>query len=204
MSILACAVVVAGCVLFYPWINYDLSASVVGVVETADIGEVFSGNYFDVSTRSWRRFVKERGYPVQVRLSTNKDLISFAHRKSTGIFVQWYFCDMPDQEVRLGAGLIFVDGAEVPALPPHPSPVVADEQGRFAYDAIMHMRDARPGRTRAEAFDLAGEPRDVCVRVYLPTMPRAYRTNVARIPKEQIAAVLGTEVPAASTQKRSK
>ena len=48
--------------------------------------------------------------------------------------------------------------------------------------------------TLRSTIRLERDPRDVCVWVLLATKLRGFRTNTAKIPKEEIAAALGVEV----------
>ena len=113
---------------------------------------------------------------------------------------------MPDSEYCLGAPTAFINGATVWNSLFKPSSAL-DRTGRFVYDAILYVRDRMPEEERRieafgvveEAFDLEFEPRDVCVRVRMKTIPGGYRTNAAQIPKEEIAAALG--VPSARRRK---
>lgn len=206
---LACASLAGGCMLFTPKIRYDLTASVEGVVGKADIHEV-AGDYYAKHSEAyfWENFANDHRQLLRVRLSTSEDLVSFANRKGVWISVKWHFCDKPRHEVSLGGNEAFVKGTRVPSIPRRPSLAVADGTGRFGYDAILHVRDARPVEQRwlygredtgvlRMAFDLVREPRNVCVRVLLSGKMRGYETNVARIPKEEIAAALGVVVPLA-------
>ena len=207
--VLGCALTAGGCALWLEQrIRYDLAASVVGVVDRSNIrGVVGDEDGFPglTSARFWSATANDRGQLLRVRLTTSKDLVSFANRKSVGINIRWHFCDQPRQAVHLGQNSAYVHAARVPAIPRRPSPVIADRQGRFEYDAILYPRDTSPratyrrryGKTDAEIdqpYDLERDPRDVCVWVLLATKLRGFRTNVAKIPKEQIAAALGVEV----------
>lgn len=207
--VLGCAMAAGGCSLWLQQpIRYDLDASVVGIVDRSDIRSVVGDerNFPGLtSTRFWSTLANDRGQLLRVRLTTNKDLVSFANRKGLGIYLSWHFCDTPRQAVRLGKNSAYVHAARVPAFPPRPSPVIANRQGRFAYDAILYIRDTSPfatderqwGKTDAEIdqpYDLERDPRDVCVWVLLSTKLRGFRTNTAKIPKEEIAAALGVEV----------
>lgn len=187
--------------------GYGLTASVEGVVDKADIHEVAGDHYANHSeTRFWANFADEQGRLLRIRLSTSKDVVSFSNRKGLLIWVEWRFCDKLRQEdVQLGDLNLFVDGTVVPSIPRQRSPLIADQQGRFNYDAILYFRDARPAKQRwlaafgvfQEAYDFGREPRDVCVRIELPSMMDGYRTNFARIPKEDIVAAFGRTTPAA-------
>ena len=205
--ILGCCVVASGCGVFYlQRIWYDLTASVVGVVGKSDIREVVGEDFIpESSSYFWNTFANDREQLLRVRLSTRKDLVSFADRKSTTISAQWHFCDDQEQAANLGYVSVFVDAKEVPKIPRRSSPVVADRQSRFAYDAILYVRDARPKREgplplgvpeREVRYDLERDPRDVCVWVLLGRKLGGFKTNVARIPKEEIAAALGVKVGA--------
>ena len=203
--VLGCALTAGGCALWLEQrIRYDLAASVVGVVDRSNIrGVVGDEDGFPglTSARFWSATANDRGQLLRVRLTTSKDLVSFANRKSVGINIRWHFCDQPRQAVHLGMNTAYVHGSRVPAIPPRPSPVIADRQGRFAYDAILYVRDAGTPTPLPlgvpevlEPYDLERKPRDVCVWVLLATKLRGFRTNVAKIPKEQIATALGVDV----------
>ena len=193
------ALLAGGCPLFFPPIRSDLTASVEGVVGEDDIHKI-AGGYFTNRESSWTMFGSRRGQLLHVRLSTSRDLVSLSYRKHLGITVRWHFCDDAQQEVYLGEGQAFVNGTEVWGLST-PSPA-RDGTGRFVYDVVLHVRDARPEEDRRrwgsgvvkEAFDLELEPRDVCVALWLITKMGGYRTTDARIPREEIAAALGVEV----------
>ena len=209
MFVLGCAMAAGGCNLWLQQpIRYDLDASVVGVVDRSDIRSVvgnedsYRGFPGLTSTRFWSRAANDRGQLLRVRLTTSKDLVSFANRKGLGINLKWHFCDTPRQAVQLGDNSAYVRAAPVPAFSRRPSPVTANRQGRFAYDAILYIRDTSPfathrrqwGKTDAEIdqpYDLERDPKDVCVWVLLATKLRGFRTNTAKIPKEEIAAALG-------------
>ena len=207
-SILACAMTASGCgFLYLERIWYDLTASVVGVVERSNIQKVVGDGFSHVSTSThfWDTYANEREQLLRVRLSTRKDLVLFANRKSVGINIQWHFCDKPEQAVHLGSNRVFVDAVRMPGIP-RPSKSIADHEGQFTYDAILYIRDASPfaeggryGRVDTEIdepYDLERSPRDVCVWVLLATKLRGFKTNVAKIPKEEIAAALGVEAGA--------
>ena len=203
--VLGCALTAGGCALWLEQrIRYDLAASVVGVVDRSNIrGVVGDEDGFPgwTSARFWSATANDRGQLLRVRLTTSKDLVSFANRKGVLISPRWHFCDQPRQAVHLGMRRAYVHASWVPAIPPRPSPVIADRQGRFAYDAILYVRHAGTPTPLPlgdpevlEPYDLERKPRDVCVWVLLATKLRGFRTNVAKIPKEQIAAALGVEV----------
>ena len=197
VCVVICAAFAAGCYFLFPRINYDLTATAAGLVGEADLHPI-AGNRYSSARFPWRDFATERGHLLRVRLSTSKDL-ALSNKTGTLIDVRWHFCDEPNGEVRLGGWEVFLNGVEVPALPRVPSSAVADEQGRFSYDAILYPRDARSAKRRwdealgeyEKAYDLGREPRDVCLQVVLAGKLGGYRTNVARIPKEAIVAALG-------------
>ncbi len=204
-SILVSMALVSGCV----WtIHYDLTASVDGLVGKENVREVAGGHYENHGDSFWSAFGNEQGQMLRVRVSTSRDLVSLAYRKHRMTTVQWHFCEKPRQEAFLGSNILFVDGTRVPWVFQHASRVVPDGQGRFVYDAILYVRDPRPLEDRRsfasgeidEAYDLEREPRDVCMWVGLWTTMAGYKTNVARIPKEAIAATLGVKVPSATAQ----
>ena len=202
LTVLACVAVTNSCFLLVPRINYDLTASVAGVVGKADIHEVVGDYYADHHESFWRNFSNQRRQLLRVRLSTSRDLVVFANKKGVLIFVQWYFCGKPEQEVYLGQQSVFVAGEVVPSIPRRPSPVVADRLGRFSYDAVLYPRGwfmSETGKIEGK-FDLQRETTDVCVQVRLVTKMGGYRTNVARIPAQAIAAALGVDVPSATAQ----
>ena len=196
------ALLASGCVL--P-IRSGLTASVEGVVGKADVHEV-AGDYFVKRESVWTKYGSRRGRLLHVRLSASRDLVSFSVGKTLLMSLRWRFCDDAGQSVHLGTLTAFVNGAEV-WYPLSKSSPTRDGTGRFVYDAILYVRDRRPEderRIRAfgvveEAFDLEREPRDVCVQVRMRTMPHGYRTRTARIPKEEIAAALGIDLPPASS-----
>ena len=200
--VVASAVLAGGCMLFFPPIRSGLTASVAGVVGKEDIHEI-AGNYFANRESSWTMHGSRRGKMLHVRLSTSRDLVSFSDEKHLAITVRWHFCDDARQEVHLGKSRAFVNGDEVWG-PYRPSPE-RDETGRFVYDVILHVRDARLEDDRRywasgvveEAFDLERRPRDVCVALWLITKAGGYRTTVAQIPRDEIAAALGVDVPPA-------
>ena len=192
------AALAGGCLLpFLLPMRSGLAASVEGVVGKADIHEIADDHYLAHPEMFWPEEM------LHVRLSTSRDLVSFSHRKHLRMDLQWRFCDDGRQEVSLGGVEAFVNGVSVWERSSKPSPA-RDGTGRFVYDAILYVRDSgtekgeRYGSVVFEAFDLAREPRDVCVAVWLVTKPGGYRTKPARIPKEDIAAALGVEVPSVS------
>lgn len=137
--------------------------------------------------------------------------MSFGERKHLRMGIRWHFCDDARQEVKLGGPMAFVDGVSVWERSSIPSPA-RDGAGRFVYDAILQVRDARPAEHRwlygredtgvlMEPFDLEQEPRDVCVAIWLYTKMGGRRTKTARIPREEIAAALGVEVPSAAPER---
>lgn len=203
------AVLAGGCMLLYPPIRSDLTASVEGVVGKADIHEV-AGDYYDAHPESfWTEYGSRRGQMLRVRLSTSRDLVSLSHKKRLRMDLRWRFCDDAPQEVSLGGLVPFVNGVSMWKRPRMSSPVL-DRTGRFVYSAILYVRDRgyfgdrgteedrRYQSGASRPFDLEREPRDVCVAVWLITKPGGYRTKAARIPKEDIAAALGFELPSAS------
>ena len=205
-AIVAIAAFAGGCML--P-IRSGLTATVEGVVGKNDIHEI-AGNYFATRESFWTEYGNRRGQLLYVRLSTSSDMVSFSVRKSLVMSLQWRFCDNAQQWVHLvGAPTAFVNGATVWNSLSKPSSALG-RTGRFVYDAILYVRDRRPEKERRieafdvveEAFDLEFEPRDVCVRVRMKTIPGGYRTKAARIPKEEIAAALGVDVPSARRRKR--
>ena len=200
MTLLSCAAVTGGCFLLVPQIRYDLTASVAGVVGKADIRDAFGDYYADRPDSFWNVRNRHRRL-LRVRLSTSRDLVAFANSKGVLIGVQWYFCAKPEQDVYLGGQWAFVDGERVPSLPRRPSPVIADGLGRFGYDAVLYVRGWFISDETGEIegnFDLEREPKDVCTRVLLFTKMGGYKTNVARISKEEIAAALGVEISSES------
>ena len=200
--IVAIAALAGGCML--P-IRSDLTASVEGVVGKDSIHEI-TGDYFRKPRVILDRYGNHRGQLLHVRLSTRNNLVLFSDRKHLAMSLRWRFCDNARQEVRLGIHRAFVNGRRVLGLN-KPSPK-QDGAGRFVYDAILRVRDARPEEDRRlfasgvveETFDLEREPRDVCVRVRLISKLSGYRTKVARIPKEEIAAALGVDVSSACSR----
>ena len=197
LILLACAAVAGGCILLVPRINYDLTASVAGLVDRENIREVVGDHLTDAHESFWDSFGNDLHQLLRVRLSTSKDLVAFADSKSVWLHAVWYFCSDPEQEVYLGENSLFVDGGEVPSISRRPSPVIADGLGRFSYDAVLYVRGWLMSDETREIegyFDLVREPRDVCVRVWLPTKMGGYKTNAARISKEEIAAALGVEI----------
>lgn len=117
--ILGCCVVASGCGVFcLQRIWYDLTASVVGVVGKSDIREVVGEDFIpESSSYFWNTLANDREQLLRVRLSTRKDLVSFANRKSTTISAQWHFCDDQEQAANLGYVSVFVDAKEVPKIP---------------------------------------------------------------------------------------
>lgn len=204
VCVVACAAFAAGCYFLFPRVNYKLTATVGGLVGEADLRPI-AGNRYSSTMFSWRDFSTERGHLLLVRLSTSKDLVPLSNRTGTLIDVRWHFCDEPREKVRLGGWEVFLNGVALPALPRGPSPAIADDRGQFGYDAILYPRDGRSAKARwdesegqyEKTYDLEREPRDVCARVVLAGKLGGYRTNVARIPKEEIAAALGVVVPSA-------
>ena len=202
---LACAIL-AGCslhpIFFYMRIRHDLAASVAGAVDRSELRLLVDDDFPD--TDYFWEDASDLGQVLHVRLSTSKDLVEFGNRKGLVGRVRWYFCDKPKQKVSLGYPRFFVDAQDSLTLAmkswgmvtrPMPSPA-ADRHGRFAYDAIMYVRDSPPQNefNFYEPFDLERELRDVCVYVLIPGKLGGYKTNAARIPKEEIAAALGIEV----------
>ena len=202
--IVAVAAVVSGCML--P-IRSDLTATVEGVIGKNDIHEI-AENYFATRESFWTKYGSRRGQLLHVRLSTSIDMVSFSVRKSLVMSLRWRFCDNAQQWVRLGAPTAFVNGATVWNPLSKPSSAL-DKTGRFVYDAVLYVRDRRSEEERRieafgvveEAFDLEIDPRDVCVRMRMKTIPGGYRTKAARISKEEIAAALGVDVPSARRRK---
>ena len=196
--IVAIGALVGGCMFFFPPIRSGLTATVEGVVGKDNIQEI-AGDYFANRESSWAIFGSRRGELMHVRLSTSRDLVSFSNRKHLWITVQWHFCDDAQQEVYLGKISAFINGREIRGS--YKSSPAQAETGHFVYDAILHVRDTRSEENRRsfasgvveEAFDLEREPRDVCVALWLITKPGGYRTRSTRIPKEEIATVLGVK-----------
>ena len=199
--VLIVAALAGGCML--P-VRSGLTATVEGVVGKDNIHEI-TGDYFHEPRVVLDRYGNNRGQLLHVRLSTSKNLVSFSDRKHHMMVLQWRFCDNARREVRLGILQAFVNGREVWLRKPSPR---QDGAGRFVYDAILRVRDARPEEDRREfasgvveeTFDLEREPRDVCVRARLISKLLGYRTRVARIPKEEIAAALGVDVSSARSR----
>lgn len=193
---LGCTALVGGCLLLVPQINYDLAASVVGAVGREDVRQ-FAGDRYVDSPSFPSKFSNGQGQVIRVRLSTSKDLVSFANKTGTFVSVKWHLCDIPEKDVVLGDIRAFVDGVEISWIKEKHSSVLPDRQGRFGYDAILYIRGWFMNEETAGIegrFDLEREPRDVCVRVWLPTKMGGYKTNVVRIPKDEIAAALGVEI----------
>lgn len=202
LILLGCVAVTNSCFLLVPRINYDLTASIVGLLGKAHIHEVVGDSYADHHESFWD-FGNQRRQLLRVQLSTSKDLVTFANSKGVWISVQWHFCGKSKQEVYLGGNEVFVAGEVVPSIPRRPSPMVADRLGRFSYDAVLYVRgwfmSDETGEIEGE-FDLEREPWDVCVQVWLNTKMGGYRTNIARIPAEEVAAALGAKVPSTTAQ----
>ena len=189
---LSCAAFFGGCMLVFSWINYDLAASVVGVVEKDDIREFAGDGYVD-APHFPSKFANDRGQLLRIHLYTTKDLVSLAGKKNLRIRVKWHFCDEPEQEVNLGGWRAFVEGVETSWVDKQPMSVVPDHRDMFVYDAILYVRGWFVNEKNGDIkgwFDLEREPRDVCVQVWLTTKMGGYRTNIARIPREEIAAAL--------------
>ena len=209
--VVAIAALVGGCMFFVTPVRSGLTASVAGVVSMADIHKITT-DYYAGWEWMWTEHGSRKGQLLHVRLSTRRDLVSFSARKDLVVSLRWRFCDDPRQEVNLGGSEAFINGVAVWTLEwmrstPAPTQSVSypalEGSGRFVYDAILYVRDRRPEKERRieafgvveEAFDLEREPRDVCVRVRMKTVPGGYRTRVARIPKEEIAAALSVDAP---------
>ena len=200
--VLMCAALVGGCPLVFPRIDYDLAASVVGAVGREDVRR-FAGDRYADAPHFPSKFANDQGQVVRVRLSTSKDLVSLSDKTSTFISVQWQFCEMPDQHVVLGDVRAFVDGAEASWINVKSVSPLPDRRGRFGYDVVLYVRGWFMSEETGEIegkFDLEREPRDVCVQVWLTTKMGGYRTNVARITKEEIATALGTDVHSGTAQ----
>ena len=136
---LGCTALFGGCFLLVPQITYDLTASVVGAVGREDIRR-FAGDRYVDSPSFPGKFLNGQGQVIRVRLSTSKDLVSFANKTSTFISVKWHLCDIPEKDVVLGHIRAFVDGVEIPWIKEKHVPVLPDRQGRFVYDAILYTR----------------------------------------------------------------
>ena len=193
---LGCTALVGGCLFFVPQINYDLAASVVGVVGRDDVRR-FAGDRYVDSPDYPSKFANDKGQVIRVRLSTSKDLVSFANKTSTFISIQWRFCEMPEKDVVLGDLRAFVDGVEISWINAQSAPVLPDRRDRFGYDSVLYVRGWFMSEETLGVegrFDLEREPKDVCVQAWLTTKMGGYRTNVARIPKEEIAAAFGVGI----------
>ena len=188
---LGCVGLVGGCMLVFPRINYDLAASVVGVVGKEDIRE-FAGHDYADAPHFPSKFANERGQLLRVHLYTNKDLVSLAGKKNLRIRVQWHFCDDPEQEVNLGGWRAFVEGMEVSWVDEQHMSAGPDHRDRFVYDAVLYVRGwfMNENGDVEGWFNLERESKDVCVQVWLTTKMGGYGTKLARIPKEEIATAL--------------
>ena len=180
----AYAAIASGCEVYLH--GYDLNASAVGVVDTATIHSVAAN--FGTRPRFWAAVASDRGQVLRVRLTTSKDLWRRANTVSGVVHADWRFCDAPWQEANVGYPDVYVHGQRVPAIyRPRPSPVVIDSEGRFEYDAILYVRSVAES---GQSYDLERDPRDVCVSVWMSDLARVLKTNIAKIPKEEIAGVL--------------
>ena len=215
------ALLAGGCMIPFVFLpmRSGLTASVAGVISKADIHEIAGDYYHAYSESFWTKRGSHRGQMLHVRLSTSRDLMSFGLRKNLMMRARWHFCGDSRQDVYLGGSRVFVNGVPVvgsvggyqtfvngmgvwkPVSMPSPA---HDGVGRFVYDTVLYVQDRRTEEERRygsdvyEAFDLEREPRDVCVAVWLTTKPSGYFTKAARIPKEEIAAALGVQVPSTS------
>ncbi|MFC3076559.1 hypothetical protein ACFODL_00510 [Phenylobacterium terrae] len=63
-----------------------------------------------------------------------------------------------------------------------------DENGRYAYTA--YVVPARPAQTAGKAYDLAAEPRDLCLRLEATGAARPERSNVFVAPAAAIRAAV--------------
>ena len=88
---LGCTALVGGCLLLVPQINYDLAASVVGAVGREDVRQ-FAGDRYVDSPSFPSKFSNGQGQVIRVRLSTSKDLVSFANKTGTFVSVKWHLC----------------------------------------------------------------------------------------------------------------
>jgi len=191
-----CETLFAGCERQYP---RDLEARVVGLVDESVVREVTGDPAYLRSTRDL----------MLIELSSATDWVDAADSKDAAIHLTGFLCDSEDGVVILTDYSLFVNGrragwplSDGTSNLPH-----ANADGRYVVKGFLWLRDhgatklpasrrLDPDQEFYDSFDLAEDPRDVCLFVggstmWLPTF--YYRSNVAVIPKEEIAAGLALD-----------
>ena len=183
--IVACAIGAGGCTISLH--RYDLRASVVGFVDSASIHKIAAE--FPKAPRFWASTANDKGQVLHVRLSTSKDLWRLANKVSW-VTAEWSFCDAPSLDVNIGYSFVYAHGETLSVTHrKRPSPLVANSEGRFAYDAILYVRYSPPTKDAiasrrdgnvSERSDFERDPRDVCVLARTTDMVRVGRPSICR------------------------
>ena len=193
-AVLSTLVLGWGCVRHYP---QDLQVELRGVVDREGIVRI-TGERFGPIVNADEAIV--------VDVSSRSDWITRAKRHVASRQLLGGFCD-GRRVSRLTTLGVFANGALAGiGLPAGglnvPEP---DEHGRYVVQGFLRIRERVEERFRGVSshddslynlpFDLAAEPRDVCLHVRGgsagPTfLPYVYESNVARIPREDIEALL--------------
>ena len=143
---------------------------------------------------------------ISVELSSATDWVRAADSKSASMLLDGFFCEREARLVQLTNPFLFVNGkwagltleGGVANLPQ------PDANGRYVVKGFLWVNDEGvrevedgfgldPDQEHYDGFDLAKDPRDVCLYVHGGTMwlpSFVYRSNVAVVPKEEIATVL--------------
>ena len=192
MLLTGCEALLAGCERQFP---RDLEAK-LGRVADESLVQQIAGDPAYVRADS----------VISVEFSSATDWVRAAASKSASLYLDGFFCELEDRVVLLTAPSLFVNGKRAArtmedgtANLPQPG---AD--GRYVVKGFLWLRDgggievhenfrSDPNQEYYDSFDLAKDPRDVCLFVgggtmWLPLFD--YRSNVAVVPKEEIATVL--------------
>lgn len=107
-----------------------------------------------------------------------------------------FFCDRPKAQVRLALPYIFSQGSEVP-VPEAIAPIGLPGQASatpITYHLFIRVAldEHGPSKPPFESFDLWRNPEDVCIRLAGGAYRAlGYRSNIAVVPKHELAAILG-------------
>ena len=183
LAVIGAVTIIAGCVRVYP---PDIDVRVRGVVERSGV----LGIVGDTRLPYWAdRF-------VVLELSSRSDFVGRADSKGALCILTAYFCDSDTDVPTLADSQLYVNGRlammkydGIPNLPE------ANDEGVYVVDGLLHVSDPRTFMEH-DPFDLEKDQRDVCVYVVggIKAMPLSgFKSNLVRIPKEEITAALDGE-----------
>lgn len=129
---------------------------------------------------------------IKVEFSSGTSLLKFANANSYTVGNEAFFCDRPNDFVRLSFPGVYSQGARVWLLDSRRSEEDA-AQGLVTYYVFVDVAGpARPGDIPPQkAFDLRQHPENVCFYISGGNVTGSgYRSNTVVVPKEAIAAAL--------------